>query len=289
MTNFTYLNQNVFNPNLEARPLPLWLADQENTTHLPPGRANLANRAHLLPIPWLANPHTPAYLPPWRAALQKKPDFPLKPILTNSLFYPASGVDDRPVQYLCGHIHSFVYADCGVDRADLIEAQPYKGYDVERRDDVRMEELYPNGREPLQLIPQDTAGCDLERAMENWKPFFAIWTIYRRRHDLNDDHGPERFSLLFICDDGPTVFHNLYKRQNCSPDCLAIIQPGTGFGCNWTDFRNTARILGREVLQNPFGVPNYLLQDVPEKTGWSPPFDFRVGNWNEGFSLWERP
>lgn len=36
--------------------------------------------------------------------------FPFLKILENSLYYPASGIDGRPVQYLSGFVHSFIYA-----------------------------------------------------------------------------------------------------------------------------------------------------------------------------------
>ena len=33
----------------------------------------------------------------------------------------------------------------------------------------------------------------------------------------------------------------------------------TGFGANWTDYRDPKQILARSVLQNPAGTPEYLL------------------------------
>ena len=39
--------------------------------------------------------------------------FPLVDILRDSLFYPASGFDFRPIKYLEGCVCSFVYVDIG--------------------------------------------------------------------------------------------------------------------------------------------------------------------------------
>ena len=44
---------------------------------------------------------------------------PLAEMLHGSVFYPASAMDGRPVKYLAGFSHSFVYADCNVSREAL--------------------------------------------------------------------------------------------------------------------------------------------------------------------------
>jgi hypothetical protein len=43
-----------------------------------------------------------------------------------------------------------------------------------------------------------------------------------------------------------------------TPRSLAIIQPGTGFGGNWTDFRKSDGPLGQAVLNNPAGKPAFI-------------------------------
>lgn len=50
-------------------------------------------------------------------------DLPLKDILQHSLYYPAAGFDGRPVRYLGGKIHSFVYVDYGNSQAQLQRAR----------------------------------------------------------------------------------------------------------------------------------------------------------------------
>jgi hypothetical protein len=70
------------------------------------------------------------------------------------------------------------------------------------------------------------------------------------------------------------AFQALYHGNHCAPDVLAIIQSGEGFGRNWTDFRDVDKILGRSVLQNPYGRPRYLLYG-----GWGR--DYRTTCWAE--------
>ena len=162
--------------------------------------------------------------------------FPSIKFSKNSLFYPVpqalTGV--RFNTSLQPHPQFCVCGLNGVDQAQVLNATPFEGYEVlHRRVDMQCDKVYPSGLEPLDLIPEDG---NPQRNSENRKPFFAIWTIYKRDQNLNDAHGPELFSLLYICDDGPTVYHNLYRRNMQSAYCLAIIRPGTGFGLNWTDF-----------------------------------------------------
>ncbi|WP_326984235.1 hypothetical protein VUJ46_06765 [Chryseobacterium sp. MYb264] len=40
---------------------------------------------------------------------------------------------------------------------------------------------------------------------------------------------------------------------------LAIIQPGTGFGLNWTDFRRRDKELAWVVMDNKFGSPETVV------------------------------
>ncbi len=65
-------------------------------------------------------------VPEWLAQLQppepdslESCDFPLQDALKNSLYYPAAGFDGRPVQFLGGFIHSFIYVDYGAQEQKL--------------------------------------------------------------------------------------------------------------------------------------------------------------------------
>ena len=47
-----------------------------------------------------------------------------------------------------------------------------------------------------------------------------------RDDDFGEDHGPERFSLLYVRGEGVATFAGLYAANKVSPKALAIIQPG---------------------------------------------------------------
>lgn len=176
---------------------------------------------------------------------------PLKKLLRSSLYYPACGLDYFPVERFLGNFYSFVYVDYGVTKNELIESihrLQFKGYDLLSYRELDDEELslnswdskYIDKRELEYLNPQDT---------------FAIWAVfeyYPKGGNL------KRFSLLFLNHDGIIAYDNLYLKNSLSPGMLAIIQPGYGFGGNWTNFEDRYELLAHLVLDDSIKIPRYI-------------------------------
>ena len=93
----------------------------------------------------------------------------------------------------------------------------------------------------------------------NEKKPYCSWSIFQLREDVPAINGPPRFSLLYLCADGVAAFQALYYANSASPKAVAVIQPGTAFGGNWTDFENPSGIFADTVLGNPQGRPQILL------------------------------
>jgi hypothetical protein len=93
----------------------------------------------------------------------------------------------------------------------------------------------------------------------NEKKPYCSWSIFQLREDVPAINGPPRFSLLYLCADGVAAFQALYYANSASPKAVAVIQPGTAFGGNWTDFENPSGIFADTVLGNPQGSPQILL------------------------------
>jgi hypothetical protein len=173
--------------------------------------------------------------------------------LNGSLYYPASGFDGRPVQLLGGFLHSFIYVDYGVGREGLaaaIESAGFCGYRLAGRNPLKQTDLAPNGWHPT--IPErfhhDVAR--FQQLNRDWvRPPFAEWLVFDRLADFGEDHGPERFSLLYVGADGVATYQALYLQNRAGPEVLAIIQPGTGFGGAYTDFRDPQGFLADVVLR----------------------------------------
>lgn len=207
----------------------------------------------------------------WIHIARQGQPLPLSEILKDSVYYPASGIDGDPVKYLGKQFQSFVYADYGVGRDTVAqELTQFTGYDLEVSRELQQSDLVPGGLSLQQFAQRN-------RVPEGWicEPF-AIWALYRRRPNYDDDHGPIGFSLLYIGGDGVANYHALFYASQITPVVICLIQPGTGWGGNWTDFNAPDGILARFVLGNPAGCPRFLLYG-----GWNDGDFYRTAPWPE--------
>ncbi len=201
-------------------------------------------------------------LPSWLAELNPEgstlAELPLRAILDGSLYYPSAHFDGAPVKYLAGNFHSFVYVDYGVERNEFLKAirtPGFAGYHTLFTRDVSECELTPQGWVPCMPRPADILRLDNMPI----RPPFAVWSVFEKEKRRPLWHGPDRFSMLYVCGDGVATFQALYGPNKLSPRAVAIIQPGHGFGGNWTNFTDPDSILARTVFGNPGGGPEYLL------------------------------
>jgi hypothetical protein len=208
-------------------------------------------------------------VPEWLTRLNPKElgatAFPLDEALQHSLYYPAAGFDGRPVQFLGGFIHSFIYVDYGMEEQAVdaqAEAAGFLGYQLAGSKHLTERELTPNGwraqvppqfRDQIHRFEERRAGGFVESP-------FATWYIFDRDDDRDEGHGPQRFSLVYICADGVATYQALYWQNQTAPEVIAIIQPDTGFGGNYTDFRDPGGFFAWTVLQgNCHYFPEYLV------------------------------
>lgn len=189
--------------------------------------------------------------------------FPLREILDNSVYYPASSFDgglirDCNVNRKEWGVLSFIYCDYYESEESLSLTPMPRGYRLLGERSVTEQELTPN-----RWIPRMPPNLNLKKyrwVMEqfaNKKPF-CVWKVFERMPEFSDDHGPERFSLLFLCADGVASYQALYWSNQTKPRAVAIIQPGTGFGFNWTDFFKKKEPFYWIVANNPAGLPDYV-------------------------------
>lgn len=199
---------------------------------------------------------------------------PMPDLLRHCVYYPSAGVDGTPVKYLGRYFQSFVYVDYGVGEQIVLNDLPnFRGYDLIASRQVCQDELFPQGWRPPELRPEDG---NPTRNAGSIKPPFAIWAVFDRKPEVCPEHGPKRFSLLYIGGEGAATYHALFYSHQVSPAVVALIQPGTGFGGNWTDFENPNQILARLVRENPAGMPGHLLYG-----GWGDGDFYRDAPWPE--------
>lgn len=218
--------------------------------------------------------------------------FPWPKMLHRSVYYPASGFDGQPVRFLGRYFQSYIYVDYGVSQEVVVRRlDEFLGYKVIGHRHVTKSELVPNGWIPLPPKPEDVRSS---RQIQRIRGPFAIWAVLERKEEYSADHGPARISLLYICGDGVATFQAIYHGNEAAPAVVAIIQPGTGFGGNWTNFEDPQKCFARSVMQNPHGQPEYLLyggwgeSHFYTKPCW-PEFSGRVRAFSGRLRLWRRP
>jgi hypothetical protein len=188
--------------------------------------------------------------------------FPLKEVLEGSLYYPASGVDGSPIRNWQLGVNSFVYVDMSIDECtyvgELLKKGDVRGYKVVAQRNLVADELVPNGYRPnppasvnpVSIIEaQQGSGASITNA-------FAIWSILERDNSLDEQHGPKRFSLLYIRAEGAATYQALYQSNEILPKTVACIRPGVGFGGNYGEFTT---VLLDTMLMHPKGLPEELL------------------------------
>jgi len=208
---------------------------------------------------------------------ERKDFFPLKDILRDSVYYPACGIDGSPIQNLNNLSSSFIYSDYGIDEREMkneIDSTGLRGYEIFAQKVVDNRLIIPADYTPScrpdPLVDARFEDDLFKDYLNTWiKPFNALWTILNRLDDFNDDHGPERLSLLFLSADGVTIYAVLYNNNQVKPLVFCIICPGTGLGHNWTDFRNPEEIMYRIVSKNKAGKPDYMMVDYQAWPGYT--------------------
>jgi hypothetical protein len=246
-----------------------------------------------MPIAYLPVQPAPDWLIQMTPERMARDPFPLHDLLAQSLYYPSSSFDGDPIAYLGGNNHSFVYVDYGEERDGLLKAlkEPgFLGYRILCHRPVLEAELTPMGWSPV--FPNGRP----RRPPPRWvRPPFCEWIILERDAEFSDDHGPERFSLLFLCADGVATFQALYVGNGVAPGTVAIIQPGHGlFGGNWTNFTDPDGPFVQAVLGNPAGRPEFLLHGGAGGAHWYtrpcwPQYADRLGILgNTSIGVWRR-
>ena len=209
---------------------------------------------------------TKSPLPKWLENATATSSFPINDVLQGSIYYPASDFDGRPVKYLGGYSHSFVYVDFNVKRDGLIgQLDTFKGYKLAFSQSLEANDLCFRSFVPMMPTaadgnPEDSLSyCDGD--------MFAEWAVYDRGHLYGDDHGPLRFSLLYIGGEGVATFQSIYFSNQCSPSGIVLIK-SDGFTGNWTNFTYPEQIFARCVMGNPAGQPEYLFTEALSKACW---------------------
>ena len=206
-------------------------------------------------------------LPEWIGAIaegQEVLDFPLQKILTDSLYYPASGLNGTPVKFLAGNIFSFVYADYGINKtvflSDLNGGGPrcgFEGYHSILQREIFRHDIVPDGWWPSLVPTQENETRRLLDHEKNCQPF-GHWSVWQRNLESKPSIGPSLFSFVFFSGEMSAIYQGLYCRLKIAPKILAIIQPGA-IGGEWENVSSNESFFKKVVKSNQAGFPEYLI------------------------------
>ena len=189
---------------------------------------------------------------------------PMDDLLRDSLYYPASRTDGRPVK-LCNTvwrrlgIDSFVYCDFDLSIGEfLADTHTMHGYHVLAHRRLAPAEYIPEGW-TLEMVPEG------DGRRRYWDSFLghggpahgACWVVMERDADMSPVHGPERLSILYVCGEGLATFQQLYCSRGIAPKMLCFIQCW-GFAGNWTDFSACGAPFHRTLLKYRECTPEWL-------------------------------
>lgn len=200
----------------------------------------------------------------------------LAEILSKSLYYPACGLDGKPMSYfnpryeLYG-IDTFIYCDYHIEKEEVINNLPtVLGYESNNIEDVAIDTLITN-----EYLTNFLA----QRRRQYFKVVpYALIISLQRKQAFDENHGPASITLIYIGGEGISTFEGLYLANRVSPRAISIIRPGTGFGFNWTDFRKKHAPMANVIMNNPFGCPDHFL--VGFEFDWSDEYELIDNPWD---------
>lgn len=195
--------------------------------------------------------------------------FNLKEILKESVFYPASGIDNTVIKCLSNQYSSFIYADYSISQREVYHELFLQ---LENEDcqliglhQIPLEELSPNNFNTDHFVLNEHESQRMENVQisesfhyHNFNPF-VFWAVYElnQLEVENIIKEPKRFSLLYIGAEACATFDTLYLNNKINPLVIAIINPAEGFGDNWTLFRDPDFRLHTNLTNN------YLNNNTP--------------------------
>jgi len=162
---------------------------------------------------------------------------PLKEILENSLYYPGSGLDSKPIDLFAGNVHSFVYSDMGETRdrffqwahpESLAQVDQIHGWRFIGGTRIALPALYRAPKPWISLL-RERYISELIMPYELAEPF-AEWCVFESTKDNPSNKWATRISILYICDEASLVYEALYRAHEKTPKILFLNMFKNGYG-----------------------------------------------------------
>lgn len=160
-----------------------------------------------------------------------------------TLYYPGSGYDGQPVAtfnkaHAC---HCHIYVDFLYTKLQLsLELRDrysrFKGYHSLGNYEFREDEIRPKGYVPY--IPDGYRLNSEAKPITSGVNPFCLIEILERDEGFGDDHGCERFAVVFLMGDGICSYQALFSKDGWGRKPWALVLQDHGFGGNYDRFGN---------------------------------------------------
>ena len=175
------------------------------------------------------------------------------------VYYPGSYTDGQAVRTFnkAHYTHTYVYVDYMLKketlREELYKDEAFKGYKLIDLREVSENELLPGGW--VQHYRPSQEEIDAARSHLRDEMPYCLLAILEREEGYTEEHGAERFAIIFLYADGIATYDALFINRGKAPDVLLF--QDHGFGCNYDAF-GTGGIMEKIAIENNI-LPKYIM------------------------------
>ena len=223
-------------------------------------------------------------MPLWLKNYKKGDKLDFDEILSHRVvYYPGSYLDGQAVRTFnkAHYAHTFFYVDYILKKERLTEElfkdEAFIGYKLYDLREVSQDELLPRNWTPPQLEPE-IVEASKEFVEESQKPY-CLLAIFDREDKYTNDHGAERFAIIFLFADAIAAYHAMFISQKRVP--AVLLYQDHGFGCLYSKFGHGGLL--ERLAKDANSYPHFIMTlegsewDGYEKVG-NVDFEIRDGD-----------
>ena len=209
-------------------------------------------------------------MPTWLKSHKKgdKIDFS-KLLASRIVYYPGSALEGSPIRiFNTAHAaHVYLYIDYGFEKEEIkkLMSETFPaGYHIYDETEVGAADIIP--RALRYHLTADEQRMVMERYQEKYVPThnsFGFLKIYERDESYGEEHGAQRFALLYISGDAIATYDAIFGNTNAKP--FACITGNYGFGGAYESFSKDSLL--ETIAIRIDRLPKYLLSDICD--GWN--------------------
>jgi len=209
-------------------------------------------------------------VPDWLAQWMARDRFPRDAFFSSRVvIYPGGGGDGHAFKVFGGShaAHCFIHPDYGVSRETVLSwlapesPEKLRGYRALGHVDLTMEDLIPDGWHPPDFLSAEemrrfAEGEHREHQRLGGVTPYAMFVVFDRESNLDDQHGPTRLAALFLAANAQFTYHALFcQRGSLAP--FGMVLQDHGFGGNYDRF-GEGGLLHRFAMQAG-SFPRFIL------------------------------